>query len=341
MTSFLFTDAEVIFNTTEEAIQPKGFYGLDFNEKSDMRAILEVVSATEIYEGVRRGWVTSEYAFPPFAPVSELDSENMTVSTMGYSGVLDCRTIFSVPDIPLNKTSNRYDFNDCGPAARMSRISLLAGTSKSNSLTNVTLIFCIPSYWATPGNLTVTLASSTHEENITSVNNFDTTTETPPQPRHFESWQLFELALHTTTGFSPSDQVDGGLFGQFVYALAAKTKPGSELESETLSCALSVLFSSTFAVMAAGVLFQDAEIAGVAMGTRSTPRTRLIVVLPVSGALMGVLVIMSVMMVVLFWYIKKPSILREEPVGLRGYARIMEDGEINRLVKTAADIDGT
>ncbi|KAK3370425.1 hypothetical protein B0H63DRAFT_315916 [Podospora didyma] len=403
MTSFLFTDANVIFNTTEPVQLTKQFNGLAFSVETDMRQILEVVSAADIYGGSHPAWTTAEYAFPPFYPLNDNNDDddsnnNMTIYTLGYSGLLDCHTYYTNLTVPLNETANRYDFppiddRNCpiapdslragsadssytlfvttwattscgsGPASaeKNSRISLLAGsypipsastTGHGRQLTNVTLISCIPSYWTTPGDLTVTFGLSSDDPNFIVVNNFqlaadDDASVSASSPASFETWQLFETALHLTTGFSPSDAVDAGLFGQLVYALykrvvqqQQKQPPESNLElglgADVLTYAMSRLFSSVFAVTAAHVLFQDRPSGAVALSeaTRSTAKTRLVVVLQVAGAVLGILFVMLVIAVVLLvWYAEKPSILREEPVGLLGYDDVLKSDEVREIIK--------
>jgi len=384
LTSFLFTDVPVVFNNTEPVLQPKRFNGLGFSVKTDMRQILEVVSATEIYGANRLPWTTGIFAFPPFYPpdntmqTPDKDLDNMTISSIAYSASLDCQQLFTDPapsgeeryDYAFNSSKNLYTFpaiqdrgckvtpdsltgdnpyevfvrtwatTNCGFSHNNSRLSILSGytpprepltspptitkssTPQQNTLRNLTLISCIPSYSLTEGDLTVTFGVSSDAPNLTVVSAFFPTSISP---RTFEPWPLFEQALHLVTGFSPSDKVDGGLFGQMIYALSEKQHPGSELGADALMGTAVTLFSSTFAVMAEKDLFQEVETPEVGSATRSTTRTRLVVVLPIYLTVVLVLILMLLItVVVLFRYKTLPCVLKQEISNLWGYSEFLK-----------------
>ncbi|KAK4444801.1 hypothetical protein QBC34DRAFT_414352 [Podospora aff. communis PSN243] len=369
LTSFLFTDVPVVFNNTELVLQPKRFNGFGFSVKTDMRQILEVVSATEIYDANRLPWTTGTFAFPPFYPPDNImqaldkDSNNMTISTVAYSASLDCQQLFTTTapsgeeryDYAFNSSKNLYTFpviqdrgckitpdsldgdspypvfvrtwstSNCGFSHNDTRLSILSGYTPLTSTPNQTTLrnLCIPYYSLTQGDLTVTFGASSDSPNLTVVSAFSPTSTTP---RAFEPRPLFEQALHLVTGFSPSDEVDGVLFGQMMYALSKKQHLGSELEASSLMEAALTLFSSIFAVMAERDLFEDVEAPEQASATRSVTKTRLVVVLPIYLTVTLVLILMSVVtVVVLVVYESRPCVLKQEISNLRGYSDFLKE----------------
>jgi len=93
LSSYFITDAEMSKNTTVPGTLTTHFNETAFNEKSDLRTVMDSVSATLLQSGSAPPWTNSEYGFQSFSPVHYPGVANITVDILGYSGYLDCNII--------------------------------------------------------------------------------------------------------------------------------------------------------------------------------------------------------------------------------------------------------
>ena len=359
LSAFLFTDAEFTFNNTEAVISRVAFDGLAYSlqRDADLRPIFQTASATKIYDASPATWTYGEFAFAPFYPAtSPPEQANLTVTTSGYSGNLDCQIIHA-SDYNVVKSGSDFVFTTedrgcllswrtsvdspykmfvktgsnrtCGPDGYRSRIGFISGINKSNSLPqNVSFVTCIPSYWITQGNLTVVYGASKNP-NFTVLSDF--VPSDLSNPFYFLTWNLFETNLLSATSFNPMGDLEGNEFAQDIYALANRVNPASPLDSQILMDSMSVLFSTIFAALSSMVLFQPGEPTTL-NGTKLVLRNRLMVNVPIAIVLAGIVAVMVAMTMLLFWQSTKSSILHKEPEGLVGYAELLSRPEISEFV---------
>jgi hypothetical protein len=212
---------------------------------------MDSVLAIRIHNGSLPQWTDGEYGFQKFIPFSDIGKANLTAENTGYSAYIDCRTIPeseykltmvksvdpAVPLVSLDISANDRDCQisqkfsmlrgsvavnpwatvGCSLTAKKSRLSIAAAryAEGSDSPTNISLISCIPSYWTTPGTLTVATGLS-HAPLI------QTFSPNNSHASQFASsyWKVFESELQYLVGFDPTAHVSGNEFGKYTYAIA-------------------------------------------------------------------------------------------------------------------------
>jgi len=263
---------------------------------------------------------------------------NVTVSVTGYSAYLDCHIIaesnqlfnatkkelsVSVSDRGYTYFVESWSMTDCGYKEQYSRLGILAGIypsdnqPNSSSPSNISFISCIPSYWSTPGLLTVTFGV----EKTPMINSFvenGTRHELP-----FSNRIPFEWSLHMVVGFNFLSSIFSSDFGLHIFRLATKANSTWPLQSDILSKVTSTFFTSIFAELSSTTLLQQTEVPLNTAGIKTASTTRLIVILPVACVLIIMISIMIILTGFLYRISLKDSILSEEPVGLLGYASIV------------------
>lgn len=351
LSSYFITDAVVSKNTTVLATLTTHFNETAFNEKSDLRTVMDSVSATLLQSGSPPPWTDLEYGFQSFSPLHDPGVANITTDVLGYSGYLDCN-IIAESGYSFNATKNElsvsitdrgcpmshildmtnagytyfmesWTMTDCGYNGKYSRLGLLSGiypsdeTLNSSYPSNVSFISCIPSYWVTPGSLTVIFGVG-RSPIINSFLRTGTPYELP-----FGARSLFEWSLQMVVGFDIQSSIYTSDFGLHVLRLAIKANSTWPLQPEVLSNSTSILFTSIFAALSSTILLQQSDIPSNTTGIRTASTTRLIVILPVACILIVLVATMAALTGFLYHESLKKSILLEEPVGLLSYASIL------------------
>lgn len=362
LTAHLFDAATTTSNSTLSLASTTFYNETGFTGLSDVRPAIDVASATNIYGGSSPPWTTLEYAFPPFTSTGSIGQGNITANTTAYSAYLEC---VSVPDsdynasyssgdktvsvtagdrgcsftqsIVLSNTTSIYAaswaVSDCSFTAGYSRIGVLSGQYDASSplqLSNFSVISCIPSYWTTPGNVTVSDESS----NLGVVSAF--TQQGNASSFRPLLWRPFENNLHEISVFDPTDTYQTDDFSRVVYTLSAKLNPSSPLNDTSLVNAFERVFTTVYAMTANTLLFQQAVAATNFQGILTVAVNRLYVVSPIAYTVVAAMFAILICNILLFMYAyKKKSILLEEPVGLLGHAALLDQSELLNIVHSA------
>jgi Protein of unknown function (DUF3433) len=368
LTSFLFTDASFKLNNTFPLSFTTSFDEVVFPELPNFRQTLEFAAAMRIYDGSAPPWTHEEYAFPRFNPLSETGTANLSVETTAYSAYLDCKTVPSSEynltrveskDTPIpaemfmisaqdrdcaisssfalqhrSKVLKSSVTIECSMAAHRSRLIIVSastqGISQPGSDANISLISCIPSYWQTPGTLTVMNGLTTGPL----IRSFSPSANKEMEFRPETLWRTFETELQNLICYEPTVDIDSNDFGRYVYSLAAKNNPSSPLDPRAITDAISVLFAACFAVLSSTQLFKPMLTPKNSTGISSTPVSRIIVVPPVAYTIIVMLTIIAVLNIGLFLYSRRESILLEEPAGLVAHAGILHGSDdIKKIVE--------
>ena len=222
----------------------------------------------------------------------------------------------------------------CSADAGWSRFSIMTGLymNESGSLTNFSLISCIPSYWVTPGTLVATLDSLS----APLLRSFTPYPSSTSEFRPEGLWSFFETGILDPNCVEPASNMDANEFGRYAYRIASKINPVSPLHPEAMASAAQMLFNTTFAVFASTDLFKPASSPLNSTGIYSMDEIRLIVVSPVAYVILGVLGTVALLNIFLFYYARQESILYEEPVGLLSMAGILHKSDVNTMIERVA-----
>jgi hypothetical protein len=207
----------------------------------------------------------------------------------------------------------------CGASYGWTRFNLAAGKysgdSKDNhSISNITVISCEPSYWAVPGLLNATLASSSVPSQLGSfLPNWPAAQEFSGLDPHI----LFEIPIlepGCTARFVLIQETSE--FSRHVFNLAYQRSPNEPLRPDALLSALTDLFETTYAVLAASAMFEPLPEPRNATATAQSMETRLIVVPPVAYMIVMPLLAIAGLSIGAMFSARQKSALFEKPVGL-------------------------
>jgi Protein of unknown function (DUF3433) len=227
----------------------------------------------------------------------------------------------------------------CTQATGYSRLSIASGLY-SQSLTNFSLISCIPSYWTTLGALTLTRTSLTGPP---LVHSFSANENQAVESRSVAVATYFESNIQNIGCVNPTTDISAFAFGRQVYVLASKAYPESPLLPEALSNAAQKLFTSIYAVLVSTSIFQPISPAINSTGIKTTTVTRLVVMVPMAYTILLILCGVVLAIATMFWYGRKPNVLDEEPTGLLSSALILHNSNVTQLigeVQRAPEYDG-
>lgn len=353
LTSYLFTAVQFDTNNTLVALLKSDFNLATFSQ-NDQRTALDTVNSIQIHGGNQPAWTFDEYAFPSFSVSAT--SGNVTAETYGYSANLRCLVLpqdqystqadNSSLDVSVNDQGCNYSVSVPLPTSEGVTISTSANTCSLDSGTsrllvvswnttsadaqtpsNLSVISCEPTYWKTPGNLTVSfdLPSEPVVVSFAPENNNDS-------PLDFYGRMPYEEGLQLIRTFDPQTDIHANDFGLLVYNLAEQQDPQSPLDAEQLSNCTVFIYASVFAVFSRSAFFQSLSppINVSVIATESV--TRLIVVPPIAYTIIGIIAVALLLTVQLFVYTNQPSGLFEEPVGLIGAAANLHKSDIMDII---------
>jgi hypothetical protein len=354
-TSYLFTDASFDMNNTLPGLATEAFNSSLFSQ-ADPRPAFDTVTAVLLYGANQPAWTNGEYAFPAFA--ANVTSGNVTAELLGYSANLACREIpqseyviqndnssFNIstsdqgcsisktvsPPGPASVTVLTWAVQTCSPLNGSSRLLVISESSNDvdpQMPSNFSFISCIPTYWTTPGNLTVTFGLTAEPF----VASFAPRDEEASQ-FFLDSWPLYESDLQSIQAFDIETNVNANDFGLLVYNFAQKLDSQSPLDPQLLEDSTVIVFASIFAAFSSSVFFQPASPPADMTVIVTQPVTRLIVVPPVAYIILGIMGIAFLLTITLLFYASRPSILLEEPIGLLGAAAILHESDIMGIVE--------
>ncbi|KAL5314180.1 hypothetical protein ACEPPN_018605 [Leptodophora sp. 'Broadleaf-Isolate-01'] len=244
----------------------------------------------------------------------------------------------SLPNLQPNSTYMTTWSTSCTLDTEYSRLSILSVlyNQGANTLSNFSLISCIPSYWQTPGNLSIA-TPTLNSNSAPSINAFSSNESDAVQFRPQILSLFFESSLHTIGSFNPTSDVEANDFGRHILSLAEKYNGSSPMSPEALSSAAEVLFSSIYSVLLSTTVMQPRPQPETGIGIYSRQQTRVVVVSPVAYIITVILAGVVIAIVTMFWYGTQPSILREEPVGILSHAAVLVGSDLLETMKRLRD----
>ena len=356
LTSYLFTQHSFDMNKTLPALVLKEFNSALFSE-TDFRPALDTVTAIQLYDANQPAWVSGGYTFAPFAV--NVTSGNVTIESLGYSANLDCAVI-TQSQYTLQNDSNPFNIsvNDRGcnisnpfPLPNLQPVAMLTWVDQSCSVqsgssrllvisgnttledpqmwSNLSFISCIPTYWKTPGYLTINFGLES-EPFVASFVPLNEGTQI-----YWDTASIYQTTLQTLSAFDIDSEIDANDFGRLVYNFAEKPDPGSPLDGQQVMASTFTIYASIFAVYSSSVSFESVSPASNTTCVVTESVTRLIVVQPISYAILSILAVGFLLTIKLLFYTSQPSILVEEPIGLLGAAAILQESDIMEIVMKA------
>jgi hypothetical protein len=362
LVSYLFTSYLFHLNSTIPALIVNEFNSSVFTE-ADLRPAFDTVIAIRLEGATQPLWTYNEYSFPAFS-VNDT-SGNVTVQSVGYSANLACREvpqseytyqvsqvnngsfIPSASDKGCNISQTLKSDNPtpvfvytsavetCSPQSGFSRLIVVSGNStvmNGQMPSDFSFISCIPTYWTTLGNLTVSFGVTPQPF----VTLFEPDNENAIQ-YFLDSRQLYESYLQTIQTFDAQTITTANDFGLLVYNFATKLDSQSPLDADLLQNCTVNIFASIFSIYSISVFFQPLSPSTNVTAIITNAVTRLIVFPQIAYIVLAILFVASVLTIQLFFYTWQESILFEEPVGLLGYAALLYDSNIMRIVEYIRD----
>jgi hypothetical protein len=203
----------------------------------------------------------------------------------------------------------------------------------SKEFENVTITFCILSYWKTKGSLTV----SAQKASLPKVESF---VEDTTQLEEFRP--LGSRVLESDfTGFLQSDPkgiYSADLLAIVSYEVARILNPGDPLDGPTLKKAMEKVWPSVFAYLTTTSLIQRPDKRTV-LGQQMRNETRLFVYSPVAWTIVVIMILVAICNVFLILRAEREhSILQEEPQGLLGAAVLLQDSDVSTFVARVPNV---
>ena len=369
----LFFATTIPFSKHIEVQQLSKFSENGFNHDS-LQPVLDIVSSTLIYGGRPIAWTTLTEALLPIQIPRPKDTNsgarNLTVSTSALKATLDCEVLSSsefelqevqsgywdyswadrgcsadnqeyIPKLVPGSSPyfvQTYAYQDCSEASGYTRILVIAAQDKNGSgvLTNKTAVSCIPSYSLVTGTLSLSVGgdlSTTDEMQIISF-----------VPRKHSEWSasddsMFNFNLQLIQGryFDSANALTANDYGDLIYSYVRNSTLHDFFDGQLLKVATESTYASAFAIMASQFLVKPSTPKSIA-GTLYVDETRIIVVLPVACAVLGILFAVAVMLGWIWIYTRShDSILYENPTALLGAAVVLRNSRLMNLVE---GIDG-
>jgi hypothetical protein len=331
------------------------------SRQTDLQAPINIAAAVSIFGAIPPPWSTAQYAFQPYEILDNSTNGNVTTRSTAYSGVLDCQvktgSDFSVvngvgvitfqgidrdcaiPEIQANvgnqTIGSAYALTwsnvQCGPKAHYTRFGIVTGSYSNSSLgtlSNLTILSCIPSYWMTVGLLTVNVVPGKPVRFANFIPEENNMTEFRPF-----FYTDVEDGLPSYASFDPSHSLNGDLWGHLIYSMASRQSSGNPLDSNVIKTSMETLYSSFFVSMVSTYAFQPSKHVQQVNATLAEPLTRLFVVSPVAWTVAIIMALVLVCNVFLILYSERTkSILHEEPIGLLGNAALLQDSDVSEIV---------
>lgn len=324
------------------------------SSRTDLQSPMNIAAAVSIFGAIPPPWSTAQYAFEPFDIKDNATSGNVTARVNAYSGLLDCQ-VKTESELSVTNTSNLVTIHgidrncaipntlvafsnltgasayalawstlQCGPKLHYSRFGIVTGNfsdSSHSSLTHLTVLSCIPSYWKTSGQLTMNIVPGKSPEVLSFSPEENNATEFHPS-----FYSVVENSLPSYTFFDPSNSIDSDIWGRLVYSMASRQHPENPLLASVIQSSMETLYSSFFASMASTYVFQASENSQQVDALLSEQLTRLVVVSTVAWTVAIIMFLILICNVILIIHSEKSqSILHEEPIGLLGSAVLLNN----------------
>ncbi|KAK5169758.1 uncharacterized protein LTR77_005736 [Saxophila tyrrhenica] len=336
-----------------------------YGSGSSMTPVLDIVAATRVYGGRPIPWTTLNESLLPFPSEQLVETASLTVETRAMSAAADCVLLgpdqfkmvnsgngleFSLTDRGCSVTSQfftpevyprvrdyirTYTYSTCPSAYNRSRIVAISahnGNESDHIITNIFGVSCIPIYFQYATNATLDTSDVTQSE-VRHTSHHSIT----PLPERPLFAVLFERGINQAENVDPFLPIYSTNFGRVIFHYGKTLSNLPYLDGDILQTAMQDLFPTTFAIMANTFLISDGP-PETARATYYQPRTRVRVVVPVAGTIIGILAVILGFLVWIYIYTSnRQSILYEEPIGLLGAAAVLRRSNLfNDIAQIAA-----
>jgi Protein of unknown function (DUF3433) len=329
----------------------------------DYAPILATVTAVRTQGGQWPNGTDGTYAFPNFTTQADVYTQNVSqwaLNVTGYTASLACVTVSAydistvpaqdgVATIAITATDRGCNISlkggigpgpsvflktnsiiDCSAESGLSRISFFAGTYAATApylLNDMNVVSCRPSYSQISGTLTAPPSLQPLSFNPTNQS-YDA------RPANWRGFEQDMLSLSNIGNPDSHDFTSG--FGELLLEYARTQDASSSLAPDLLASSASTVFSSIFAVFAESFLFAPVSNDMTVSGLSIISETRLTVVAWSTLTSIGILSVLIILTVILFFYLWRfEAVLPEEPHGILGYASLLHGSDLNNLLDDA------
>jgi len=182
------------------------------------------------------------------------------------------------------------------------------------------VISCIPTYYTTPGLLTISVAPGASPGFISFLPITAATVEDRPT-----IWRIMEDNLQYYTTFDPTDEFRMNDFSRVIYTYGLLHNASTAFASETLASSMSEVFTSFYAAFVSTSIIALAPKAQVVSGTSSGMQNRLFVFEPIAFVIMGVVGLAFLCNIAVAVYAQRTtSVQNEDSDGILGNAMMLD-----------------
>lgn len=364
--SHLFDTKPILRQQSIGIVQDSVFDDSAFDAVAGLSNVLDIVSASKLYEAPPLPWITDDASLLPFRlaqPLPPTQVANACVQTQAYSLGLDCRTL-SPPAFRLvhnasegiwhfGASDRNCDFGtdagilfvsdntgavssiaqtyraSCDHDAGTSRIIVVAAlrdSASANGFSNVSVVSCIPSYQSIDGEADVTYTGASGMVLQSYTAKNRTTLSNTLFGPSFENQVVQTSITGSGTEFSTKA-------GSDILQLAKKQTPTTYVnDAEVFTNATKTILTSAFNNMVQTFLVQPGGPKQLT-GSISRSQSRLIVVLPVAYTILGVLTAVWLALIWIYHYTHRYREAQfEESKGLVGPAVLLCNSALNAEV---------
>ncbi|OAL43751.1 hypothetical protein IQ07DRAFT_649835 [Pyrenochaeta sp. DS3sAY3a] len=340
----------------------------DFANMPNIRLVLDTAAGAHLLNLSLPPHTDDVFVFPAFTTLKDLGGSNLTLQTAAYgvdsgcveipeseynttfkyvtdnalivevdatdrecaiSHTLGIRTAVYSPEIFM---SSWYTMT-CSMEAGWTRIGILAARydRASETVQNLTVISCRPSYFVTSGELTQQSVAGSSRD----VLRFDEDVHERKAQSISEIYAMkyfLEKDIHNMQYIYLGEDFGGNEFTRDILHLSQQRRPSEPLHPSVLLNATQNMYETVYAVFAGLYLFRALETPVNGTGIYTVLEKRLFVVPSIAYIILGVLGATALLNIGLFFAAKQESMLKEEPYSLISYAGLLYKTEIQTML---------
>lgn len=340
----------------------------DFSNMPNTRLVLDTAAGAHLLNLSLPPHTDEVFVFPAFTVLNDLGGSNLTLQTAAYGVDSGC---VEIPESKYNTTFRyvsdtmilvEVDATDrecavshtlgvrtaiyspeifmsswwtmtCSMEAGLTRIGVLAARYDriSQTVHNLTVISCSPSYFVTSGKLTQQSVFGSSRD----ILRFDEDVRKRKAQSFFEVYVMkffLEKEIHSMHYMYPGGDFDGNEFTRDILRLSQQRRPSEPLHPTVLLNATQNMYETVYAVFASLYLFRALETPINGTGIYTILEKRLFVVPSIAYVILGVLGATALLNIGLFFAAQEESMLKEEPYSLISYAGLLYKTEIQTML---------
>ncbi|OAP61260.1 hypothetical protein AYL99_03461 [Fonsecaea erecta] len=229
------------------------------------------------------------------------------------------------------QTSSEVTCGAYGSSLYSGRLIVVGATNVNFNKSVPTVITCIPTYWNSQGQISMSLDQDSRSPILGFTAN--TTTELRPQ-----WWDSFESQLNqvksidtTLGGGTMADSASG--IGRVILDNARLIDSNNALREDVLMISSQRVFATVYSLLVNDFMIRKTQTPPTSLSGQLTYTTnRLFVYNIITSIILGLLCAVAAMLVVIICYTDRHcSMLLEEPIGIIGYAGLLVDSAVNKI----------